>query len=158
MVGKRTIASVQHSNFPGPCLTLVNRGEAVNRNKHRRVATLGAPVAPEPRPGLVRTEAGRAHSLLALTDQAATSDALWRDMLPKLNAVATLGRPLPGASVLVETATAPVRPVVATRPVGDGRVLIAATDETYRMRVHGPTATDRLWHNVITWLAAREPR
>jgi hypothetical protein len=95
---------------------------------------------------------------------AATADEMARRWaaLPPLAAIAPLGGPRPGASVLAVT-SAPggaVYPLIAVQRYGRGRSMIFAGEASWRWRMLQP-ATDQsyeyFWRGAMRWLGANAP-
>jgi len=103
------------------------------------------------------TAAGEAHPVMQLAPGAADTRKRW-DAVPALAAIASLGGPRPGASVLAVTSGpggAP-RALVAVQRYGEGRAMVFAGEASWRWRMLMP-ATDRaydtFWKQAIRWLA-----
>lgn len=106
------------------------------------------------------TPAGRAHPIMRLGPGEALG-ARWAAM-PALGAVAPLGPPTPGASVLLTAAGGgrDERPVVALQRFGRGRTMVFAADASWRWKMLAAStddAYDRFWRQTARWLSADAP-
>jgi len=111
-----------------------------------------APRGPDA-PGLRRTAAGAALAALELEAGAADPGAppVW-SRLPPPHWIAP-ARARPGTETLVETTGEPPAPVFVLRRFGAGKVLYAATDETWRWRYEVADARHaRFWNQVLLWI------
>ncbi len=112
----------------------------------------GTPLTP-----LVTPE-GAAHPLMRLAGDPGASLRIWSEM-PALAAVAPLGTPHAGATVLAEI-TVPggvVRPLVAVQRYGRGRTLVFGGEASWRWKMQRPagdTAYDTFWRQVFRWVSA----
>jgi uncharacterized membrane protein len=109
------------------------------------------------------TAAGEAHPIMQLSPDAEDTRRRW-DGLPALAAVAPLGGPRPGASVLAVTTAAGGTPraVVAVQRFGEGRAMVFTGEASWRWRMMVPAADrafDTFWKQSLRWLAlgAGEP-
>ena len=103
------------------------------------------------------TAQGEAHPVMQLGLAADDSVKRWSNV-PPLAAIAPLGGPRPGASVLALASGAGGTPraLVAVQRFGDGRSMIFAGEAAWRWRMMLP-ATDRsyatFWRQAVRWLA-----
>jgi uncharacterized membrane protein len=103
------------------------------------------------------TGAGAAHPVMQLGAGLDETAEKW-DAMPALAAIAPLGGPRPGASVLALTAGpggAP-RALVAVQRFGEGRSMAFTGEATWRWRMMLPSTDrsfDRFWRQSIRWLA-----
>jgi hypothetical protein len=84
--------------------------------------------------------------------------AIW-DALPPLGGAAAFGEPKPAAVVLATDEAG--RPLLATHEVGRGRCLLAAWESTWSWALvsdEGRALHERLWRQMVVWLANRRPR
>ena len=118
----------------------------------RAAMRAGTPLTP-----LVTPE-GAAHPLMRLAGDPGASLRVWSE-LPPLAAVAPLGTPHAGATVLAEV-TVPggvVRPLVAMQRYGRGRTLVFGGEASWRWKMQRPagdTAYDTFWRQVFRWVSA----
>jgi uncharacterized membrane protein len=107
------------------------------------------------------TSEGLAHPVMRLTVPASEARAGWAK-LPPLAAVAPLGGPRAGATVLAVTAASSgaVYPLVAVQRYGRGRSMIFSGEASWRWRMLSPI-DDRtyefFWRQSARWLAAASP-
>lgn len=108
------------------------------------------PVVPRP------DAAGRSHPMVRLDDDAERSASIWSTLT--LSAFAPVGALVEGAQTLLVGRRDDGNdvPLLVTRTLGEGRVALWATDETWRLRATAPAAFGRLCAHQITWL--RSPR
>lgn len=111
--------------------------------------------------GVVLTSDGERHPVMRLSPSATETRERWAS-LPSLAAMAPVGAPRPGASVLA-FASGPggvVRPLVAVQRYGRGRVLAFTGEGAFRWRMR-LASTDRtyetFWRQAVRWLAAGAP-
>jgi uncharacterized membrane protein len=103
------------------------------------------------------TGPGATHPLMQLGAGLEETAEKW-DAMPPLAAIAPLGGPKPGASVLALTAGpggAP-RALVAVQRFGEGRSMAFTGEATWRWRMLMPSTDrsfDRFWRQAIRWLA-----
>jgi uncharacterized membrane protein len=103
------------------------------------------------------TGAGAVHPVMQLGAGIEETAERW-DAMPPLAAIAPLGGPKPGASVLALTAGpggAP-RALVAVQRFGEGRSMAFTGEATWRWRMLRPSTDrsfDRFWRQAIRWLA-----
>jgi uncharacterized membrane protein len=103
------------------------------------------------------TEAGAVHPVMQLGAGIEETAERW-DAIPPLAAIAPLGGPRPGASVLALTAGpggAP-RALVAVQRFGEGRSMAFTGEATWRWRMLMPSTDrsfDRFWRQAVRWLA-----
>jgi uncharacterized membrane protein len=107
------------------------------------------------------TPEGRLHPAMRIGGSPAQSDGLW-SALPPLAAVAPLGGPRPGATVLAVSATANggVYPLVAVQRYGSGRAMVFAGEASWRWRMMMPSedrSHEFFWRQSARWLAASAP-
>lgn len=119
------------------------------------------------RPRFVPTAAGLRHPALqrvatgetgAEQHTPADERAIW-DALPPLGGAAACGKPKPAAVVLAVDADE--RPLLAAQEVGRGRCLVAAWESTWPWALvsdEGQRLHERLWRQMVGWLANRRPR
>lgn len=104
------------------------------------------------------TPDGQAHPLMRLAADPGASQRVWGEM-PPLAAVAPLGTPHAGATVLAETTVqgGVVRPLVAVQRYGRGRTLVFGGEASWRWKMQRPagdTAYDTFWRQVFRWVSA----
>jgi uncharacterized membrane protein len=103
------------------------------------------------------TAAGEAHPVMQLGTSADDTRKRW-DAVPPLAAVAAVGGPRAGASVLAMTTTpgGTPRALVAVQRFGEGRSMVFTGEASWRWRMLLP-ATDRsfeaFWKQALRWLA-----
>ena len=103
------------------------------------------------------TAEGVVHPIMQLAGDPADTRKRW-DAAPALAAIAPLGGPRPGASVLAVTSGAggAARALVAVQRYGEGRTMVFAGEAAWRWRMMLP-ATDRsydtFWRQSVRWLA-----
>jgi uncharacterized membrane protein len=103
------------------------------------------------------TPAGEAHPIMQLGTSADDTRKRW-DAVPPLAAIAAIGGPRPGASVLAVTTTpgGTPRALVAVQRFGEGRSMAFTGEASWRWRMLMP-ATDRsfdtFWKQALRWLA-----
>jgi uncharacterized membrane protein len=103
------------------------------------------------------TGPGATHPVMQLGAGLEETAERW-DAMPPLAAIAPLGGPKPGASVLALTAGpggAP-RALVAVQRFGEGRSMAFTGEATWRWRMLMPSTDrsfDRFWRQAIRWLA-----
>jgi uncharacterized membrane protein len=103
------------------------------------------------------TAAGEAHPVMQLGTAASDTRKRW-GAVPPLAAIAPLGGPRPGASVLAVTSTpgGTPRALVAVQRFGEGRSMVFTGEASWRWRMLMP-ATDRafdtFWKQALRWLA-----
>lgn len=120
------------------------------------VLPVGRGIAPADGGGrLEPTSAGIRHPVMRLAgDDQANRDA-WH-ALPELDAVNSVGDAREDTVVLA-TAGADARPVLAVRQLGKGRVLTLASDGSWRWALEGEGhAHTRYWRNAVRWLVRDE--
>ena len=79
--------------------------------------------------------------------------------LPPLGGAAAFGKPKPAAVVLATDESE--RPLLAAHEVGRGRCLLAAWESTWSWALisdEGRRLHERLWRQMVVWLANRRPR
>ena len=104
------------------------------------------------------TPEGQTHPLMRLAADPGASLRVWSE-LPALAAVAPLGTPHAGATVLAETTVqgGVVRPLVAVQRYGRGRTLVFGGEASWRWKMQRPagdTAYDTFWRQVFRWVSA----
>ncbi|MBL8140943.1 MAG: hypothetical protein JNM38_07545 [Acidobacteria bacterium] len=104
------------------------------------------------------TPEGQAHPLMRLAGDPGASLRTWGEM-PPLAAVAPLGTPHAGATVLAETTVqgGVVRPLVAVQRFGRGRTLVFGGEASWRWKMQRPagdTAYDTFWRQAFRWVSA----
>ncbi|MFB3852262.1 MAG: glutamine amidotransferase [Vicinamibacterales bacterium] len=122
-----------------------------------------APGAPMDRAAgrVALTPEGRDHAITRLAPTTQENEKRWRE-LPALAAV-SLGRPRPGAEVLVEEQLKgrAARPLVAVQRYGAGRAMVFAGEAAWRWKMARP-AGDRsyewFWRQAARWLSEAAPR
>jgi uncharacterized membrane protein len=103
------------------------------------------------------TAAGEAHPVMQLAAGADDTRKRW-EAVPALAAIAPLGGPRPGASVLAVTSGpgGTPRALVAVQRFGEGRSLVFTGEASWRWRMLLP-ATDRaydtFWKQALRWIA-----
>ena len=101
------------------------------------------------------TGEGEDHPIMRLGAGGAETRKVWAEA-PALSAVAPLGDPRPGATLLATT-TAPggvVRPLVAVQRYGRGRAVMFAGEASWRwkmMRPAGDQTYDGFWRQAVRW-------
>jgi uncharacterized membrane protein len=103
------------------------------------------------------TGAGERHPMMQLGATRGDAQKRW-DEVPALAAVAPLGGPRPGASVLALTSGAggARRALVAVQRYGEGRAMIFAGEAAWRWRMMLPSTNrsyDTFWRQAVRWLA-----
>ena len=103
------------------------------------------------------TAAGESHPIMQLSPDVEDTRRRW-EALPALAAVAPLGGPRPGASVLAVTAAAggTARALVAVQRFGEGRAMVFTGEASWRWRMMAPASDrsfDTFWKQSLRWLA-----
>ncbi|CAN5640731.1 Ig-like domain-containing protein [soil metagenome] len=103
------------------------------------------------------TEHGATHPIMQLGAGAEETVARW-DAMPALSAIAPLGGPRPGASVLAVTGGpgGVPRALVAVQRYGEGRSMAFTGEATWRWRMMLPSTDrgfDTFWRQAVRWLA-----
>lgn len=105
------------------------------------------------------TEHGLSHPIMQLGARASETREIWEAM-PPLSAIAPLGGPRAGASVLAVTGGpggAP-RALVAVQRFGEGRSMAFTGEATWRWRMLRPSSDrgfETFWRQAVRWLALR---
>lgn len=111
----------------------------------------------EERPAKVRlTDFGRTHFAVTLDHDAGRNVAAW-EALPDLEAVARVGRPKAGATVLARTDRG--EPLLVAQPFGRGRVLAFLGESAWKWALGSDASAEkyrRFWHQCVLWLARKE--
>ena len=107
------------------------------------------------------TPDGEHHRIMRLGESIAATRARWA-AAPPLAAVAALGGPKPGASVLALTlgAAGGVHPLVAVQPHGRGRVMVFTGEASWRWKMLLPSddrTFETFWRQAVRWLATPAP-
>jgi uncharacterized membrane protein len=107
------------------------------------------------------TPGGEDHPIMRIAPTPADSAAVW-GKLPPLAAVAALGGPRPGATVLAVTSvpSGGVYPLIAIQRYGRGRSMVFAGEASWRWRMMRPAADrsyEYFWRQTARWLAAPAP-
>jgi uncharacterized membrane protein len=122
-------------------------------------AALGL-VASAPINTVVMTPDGEQHPVMRIGSTLEETRKRWA-ALPSLAAVAPLGGPRPGASVLAFAATpAGLYPVVAVQRYGRGRAMIFGGEAAWRWRMQLPSGDhsyEYFWRQSARWLAGASP-
>lgn len=105
------------------------------------------------------TAHGLSHPVMQLAGDAASTRAAWGEM-PPLAAIAPLGGPRPGATVLAVTGGpgGTPRALVAVHRYGEGRAMAFTGEASWRWRMLRPSTDrgfDRFWRQAVRWLALR---
>lgn len=106
---------------------------------------------------VVPTDVGRRHPILELAAEGREPAGLFDDLLPVSGTNSGLA-PHADAHVLLEAEGAEQQPILVAGDVGRGRVLVLATDGTWRWSLPmagrgGSTRTyERFWQQAIRWL------
>ena len=103
------------------------------------------------------TPAGETHPIMQLTAAHDETRKRW-DAVPALAAIAALGGPRPGATVLAVTSGAGGAPraLVAVQRYGEGRSMIFTGEAAWRWRMMLPAndrSYDTFWRQAVRWLA-----
>jgi uncharacterized membrane protein len=103
------------------------------------------------------TPAGETHPIMQLTAAHDETRKRW-DAVPALAAIAALGGPRPGATVLAVTSGAGGAPraLVAVQRYGEGRSMIFTGEAAWRWRMMLPASDrsyDTFWRQAVRWLA-----
>jgi uncharacterized membrane protein len=104
------------------------------------------------------TPAGETHPVMQLAPGTDETRKRW-DALPALSAVATIGGPRPGASVLAVsggTGGSP-RPLIAVQRFGEGRAMVFTGEASWRWRMMMPASDrgfDTFWKQALRWVAS----
>ncbi len=107
------------------------------------------------------TEVGARHPALRLAADAADVQSLVRDLLPVAGVNEGL-TPTAGARVLLRTAPPSSQPVLVAGEAGEGRVLVLATDGSWRWslpmaeRPGGARTYEAFWQAAFRWLVRDE--
>lgn len=110
------------------------------------------------------TAAGGGHPALQLAATDSVSRARW-EALPPLTSVNRLGRPKPGATVLLEGATADgitSRPLLAFQRFGRGKTLVFAAQDSWLWQMDASIGVDdqtheTFWRQMLRWLVSDVP-
>jgi uncharacterized membrane protein len=103
------------------------------------------------------TAQGESHPIMQMGAGPAETRQRW-EAVPALAAIAPLGGPRPGASVLAAT-TGPggaPRALIAVQRYGEGRAMIFAGEAAWRWRMLMPASDrsyDTFWRQAVRWLA-----
>jgi hypothetical protein len=112
-----------------------------------------ADVAPASEPWRLEvTEIGTRHPLLRTGAGDTFDPAAWTSAGAVVHR-ALAAAPRPGADVLLRARTAPERLLLVAGACGRGRVVLAGTDELWRLRGADQATHQRLVVNVVRWLA-----
>ena len=103
------------------------------------------------------TAAGEAHPIMQLSAAADETRKRW-EAVPPLAAIAPVGGPRPGASVLAITSgpSGSPRALVAVQRFGEGRSMAFTGEASWRWRMLMPSADrsfDTFWKQALRWLA-----
>jgi len=103
------------------------------------------------------TAEGARHPIMQLAGDPDDTRKRW-DAAPALAAIAPLGGPRPGASVLAVTSGAggSARALIAVQRYGEGRAMVFAGEAAWRWRMMLPASDrsyDTFWRQSVRWLA-----
>jgi uncharacterized membrane protein len=105
------------------------------------------------------TAEGLRHYLLNLADDPAKNREIWEKTFDPLDGMTPTGAQDPMATILATRDGNENEPVLVTRFVGDGRVLVFAGDTTWkswRRSKEMLSAYERFWRQTMLWLARQE--
>jgi uncharacterized membrane protein len=105
------------------------------------------------------TPDGAAHPVMQIAADPEDTRKRW-EAAPPLSAIAPLGGPRPGATVLAMTSGAGGAPraLIAVQRFGEGRTMIFSGEAAWRWRMMLPSSDksyDTFWRQAIRWLAMR---
>ena len=130
----------------------------------RRAGVARASFAPDERSTpnqLIVTADGESHPIMRLGASGEETRRKWA-ALPALAAIAPLGQPRPGASVLgvASTPDGGMFPIVAVQQYGQGRSMIFGGEASWRWRMLAASADrshELFWRQAVRWLATSAP-
>ncbi len=110
------------------------------------------------------TPAGRGHPMTLLGREGPAAERQW-DSMPPLTSVNRVGRPKPGAIVLLagrDTAGRGEQPVLAYHRFGRGRAAALLAQDVWLWRMHadmpvGDPRFEAFWRQVMRWLTSEVP-